>query len=61
MKRIITIGKPTHLKLGPTLTACGLVGSTHAAAFDPRDVDCVRCQRTHIYRGRLHGTQKKNL
>lgn len=49
MNIIIRAGTPTHFR--PTnlnLTACGLVGAY--SAFDPRDVDCLRCMKTKGYR-----------
>ena len=44
------IGKPTHFRPGKhPLTACGLVGS-YDMAYDPRDVDCLRCRRTKAWK-----------
>lgn len=49
MKQIIAIGKPTHYRYSNmNVSACGLVGAP--AAYDPRDVDCLRCMKTRIYR-----------
>lgn len=49
MKRILTIGKPTHYKLNSGGTACGLFGAAYAA-YDPRDTDCLRCRNTGVWR-----------
>lgn len=64
-RRIIQVGKPTHLKVAGTTgpdgnriywTACGLIGTpTHGAAFDPRDVDCLNCRKTRQFTYLLTG------
>ena len=54
MKRVFTIGKPTHFRLNNNHMACGLVSSTAIASYDGRDVDCFSCTRTNkwkIYMG----------
>ena len=58
MKWAFKIGKPTHFRSGGHI-ACGLVSSTALAAYDGRDVNCVRCRRTKkwkTYMGRDHPT-----
>lgn len=50
MKQVITIGRPTHYRPNnQNITACGLVGAEHMA-YDPRDCDCLNCQKTSRYR-----------
>ena len=54
----VGIGKPIHFR--PTnrnVTACGLVGAEYAA-YDPRDVDCLRCRKTLTFRA---ATEKEKL
>lgn len=50
MKYIISIGKPTHFKVANSSTACGLHGNTHYAAWDGRDVECLRCRKTKAWK-----------
>ena len=51
MKRIISIGRPMHFRLcGGKITACGMVIQEEWMAYDPRDVECLRCRNTHAYR-----------
>jgi len=50
MKYDIRIGKPCHYR--PTdkdVSACGIV-SPEYAAYDIRDVDCIRCKKTKVYK-----------
>lgn len=54
MKRILRLGKPTHLKLKNGATACGLVGAERAA-YDPRDVECLRCRKSPLFKRALNG------
>lgn len=55
MKTVMQVGKPTHFRPGNrNLTACGIVGATHAA-YDPRDVDCLMCVRTKVWKQRMFG------
>ena len=47
---IITIGVPTHFRIGSkNVSACGIVHPQHAA-YDGRDVDCVRCRKTKAWK-----------
>ena len=55
IKRIMTLGRLTHLRLPDGATACGLLGVQHAA-HDPHDVDCIRCRRTHAWAEKI-GTE----
>ena len=47
MKKIITIGKPTHLQR-LNGTACGI--TSELKCYDPRDVDCLRCLKTKYFK-----------
>lgn len=54
MKRvfILKLGRPTHFLRRNGYPACG-TGSGVAkseGAYDPRDVDCLNCMRTKLYR-----------
>ena len=44
------IGKPCHFRSNnKNISACGIVNPDYAA-YDPRDVDCIRCKRTTKYK-----------
>lgn len=50
MKTAIPIGIPTHFRTSDkNVSACGVV-HPERAAFDGRDVDCLRCRKTKVYR-----------
>ena len=53
MKRIIQVGRPVHFSIKGK-RACGYVGPAHAA-YDPRDVECLRCRKTKALRAALYG------
>lgn len=59
MKRIIRIGKPTHLQAVPhprARTACGLAAHKGLhVAHDPRDVDCIRCRTSKFWQRKING------
>jgi hypothetical protein len=60
MKRVILVGKPTHLRVKRDSewvhSACGLSARVLDAAYDPRDVDCLRCVKTEAYKFSFYGT-----
>ena len=51
MKVIVAVGRPMHFRpRNRKITACGMVIQEEWMTYDPRDVECVRCSRTHAYR-----------
>lgn len=66
MKKAVFIGKPTHLRVDKpyaewTYSACGLGARVLDAAYDPRDVDCVRCMKTNEFDRRMNGDTQKGV
>ena len=56
---VIRIGRPVHWRpTSANVTACGLVGA-ELAAYDVRDVECLTCRNTRLYRART-GPRKNN-
>lgn len=51
-KRMIVLpGMATHFRVDKTLrrSSCGIPWVEHFS-WDPRDVDCVRCRKTKVWR-----------
>ena len=60
MKTVIMIGKPTHMRVGNDNDVWGMMYSKSLdAAYDPRDVDCLRCRKTIEWRYRMTGSRVK--
>lgn len=49
---IIRLGRPTHFLVPKgNASACGLYGSAaRFAAYDGRDVTCIRCRKTNAWK-----------
>lgn len=56
---IIRIGVPTHFRpTNENVSACGIECPEYAA-YDGRDVDCIRCRKTKVWKeyvGKIKGT-----
>lgn len=60
-KRIIRLGVPCHFRPGnEDLTACGIECAAYAA-YDGRDVDCLRCRKTRLWKQQAGPIKDKGL
>lgn len=52
-KNIMPVGVPCHFRpSNANVSACGIVGPK-LAAYDGRDVDCIRCQKTKEWKRQM--------